>query len=102
MSQPSCYYCQTSVQLHAPTCPTCQQMLMLRGRGALTFSPDGALLCAGYDNGAVTIWRTSNQQAYYLAPEHNNMVTSLHFLPHQQTMISCDAQSKIVLWEPEI
>jgi|GEM_PF-2744662 hypothetical protein len=55
MSQPSCYYCQTSVQLHAPTCPTCQQMLMLRGRGALTFSPDGALLCAGYDNGAVTM-----------------------------------------------
>lgn len=72
------------------------------GVGALTFSPDGALLCAGYDNGAVTIWRTSNQQAYYLAPEHNNMVTSLHFLPHQQTMISCDAQSKIVLWKPEI
>jgi len=30
-------------------------MLMLRGRGALTFSPDGALLCAGYDNGAITM-----------------------------------------------
>lgn len=72
------------------------------GVGALTFSPDGTLLCAGYDNGAITIWRTSNQYAYHLAPEHNDIIVSLHFLPHKHTLISCDIKSNIVLWEPEV
>jgi WD40 repeat protein len=71
---------------------------------ALAFSPDGAYFASGCEDGAITLWKTTESQPCFrfdadhgVAQPHQSMVTSLNFTP-QGCLVSASRDSSLRVW----
>lgn len=64
--------------------------------GSIAFSPDGALLAAGYDNNTVYLWQVSNGSLLHTFKGHRDRVNSVAFSPDGTILAS--GSDDIRLW----
>jgi WD40 repeat protein/DNA-binding SARP family transcriptional activator len=72
--------------------------------GAVTsvaFSPDGQLLAAGTDSGAIYFWRVSDRQLVGICQGHVSHVWSLAFSPDGQRLLSGSGDATVRIWDVE-
>jgi WD40 repeat protein len=72
----------------------------------VVFSPDGRLLAAGTRNGAIHLWRTTDQQLVQVIHAHTNSITDLAFYQHpaaegetQLWLASAGQDQTVGLWQ---
>lgn len=69
------------------------------GESYLAFSPDGSLLAAGFESGALRLWRVEDgQPASDFLSGHLDHVTGLAFSPDGKTLASSSRDKTIRLW----
>ena len=72
--------------------------------GAVTsvaFSPDGRLLAAGADSGAIYFWRVTDRQLVGICQGHTSHVWSLAFSPDGQRLLSGSGDATVRMWDVE-
>src|ERR1700722_361767 len=68
---------------------------------AVAFSPDGALLAAGYADGALRLWvAATGQETGPVLRSGSGPVTAVAFSPHGALLVSADADGTIRRWNP--
>jgi WD40 repeat protein len=65
---------------------------------SLAYSPDGEILAAGSDDGAIYIWQANNGTLLKKLEGHTNTTTSLAFTPDGKLLISSSYDGTIRLW----
>ena len=65
----------------------------------VAFSPDGKMLATGADNGAVTLWNTSDGRAVRVLSGMSDWVRSIAFSPDGKTLAAGAIDTTIKLWE---
>ncbi|MGH9694515.1 MAG: WD40 repeat domain-containing protein, partial [Bryobacteraceae bacterium] len=63
-----------------------------------TFSPDGLLLAAAYDNGALVVWDMRLFSVQYTLRADGPLVNCLHFSPDSRLVASCGRESSVSVW----
>jgi WD40 repeat protein len=66
---------------------------------AVTFSPDGAYLAAGSENGQLYFWQTENEALLQRLDGHPNGVLSLQFSPDGSLLASAGKDGQVLLWD---
>jgi serine/threonine protein kinase len=67
--------------------------------GALRWSPDGALLAAGANNGAVICWHVKTQRFLRLAPASGQLVYSLAWSPDSELLAVAFRDKRVEVWD---
>ena len=65
----------------------------------LAFSPDGATLALGGDDGAVRLWEISNWRERAILLDHLDVVRCLAFSPDSQRLVSSGQDRLVILWD---
>lgn len=65
----------------------------------IAFSPDGQLMAAGTNDGAVRCWRTSDWQPVTVCTGHSRPVRSVTFSPDGRLLASAGSDGQTCLWE---
>ena len=77
----------------------------IRGRdgvsflSCLTFSPDGALIAAGYGDGAIILWDVATRTPATTLTGHSDEVYSVAFSPNGSTLASGSGDKTVMLWD---
>ncbi len=65
---------------------------------SVAISPDGQLLAAAGDGGAIRLFRLPNGETHHLLTGHTNTITSVAFSPDSTTLASTGDDGMILLW----
>lgn len=72
---------------------------------AITYTPDGALLCAGNDGGMLAVWDVSSHNntaspplVHHIVQAHASWILDITALPDSRRFISCGADRKLHVW----
>jgi WD40 repeat protein/nucleoside phosphorylase len=68
---------------------------------SVAFSPDGALLAAGYADGTVVVWDGATGGAVRVLEAHSKGVTSVAFSPDGRVLASASTDKTVRLWSPD-
>jgi WD40 repeat protein len=68
------------------------------GINAVAFSPDGRLLAAADQNGAIFLWDTAAVHLIVPLPVNNKLVTAMAFTPDSKTLATGDQNGDLILW----
>lgn len=66
---------------------------------AMTWSPDGSTLAAGYSDGSILLWDASTGDARQTLAGHSDSVLSLAWSPHGRILASASSDKTIRLWD---
>ena|SRR5579864_6148557 len=69
--------------------------------GALRWSPDGAFLAAGANNGAIICWHAKTRGFLRLAPPSGQLVYSLAWSPDSQLLAVAFRDKRVEVWDNE-
>jgi WD40 repeat protein len=65
------------------------------------FSPNGALLAIGRENGAVSVWRTGSWKKPLIAFDHGAAVWDVAFSADSSTLAAASSDGTIVIWRSD-
>jgi WD40 repeat protein len=65
----------------------------------IEFSPDGSLLAAAAEDGAVRVWRVSDASLVYTLEGHSETVYGINFSPDGSMLASASEDKTIGLWQ---
>lgn len=71
------------------------------GIAALAFSPDGQVIAAGLNNGAIELWNIESRELIHSLTGHYDALRDLAFSPDGQILVSASLDDTLRVWDVE-
>ena len=75
------------------------RIIFHNGAEPLVFSPDGAILVSGTNNGTIQLWGVTTGNKITALDGHTQRVETLKFSPDGETLVSTGQDGTILLWD---
>ena len=75
------------------------RIIFHNGAEPLVFSPDGAILVSGTNNGTIQLWDVTTGDRIAALDGHTQRVETLKFSPDGETLVSTGQDGTILLWD---